>query len=131
MKIFDESFELARVLDLRSVQHRVSIANIANEETPGYRAKELHFKDALAAARQDAMGVIMHTTNARHLMLPIVTTEERIAEVPAADLPLDANSVNLELEMAKLSENAMQYKAIAEILRKEFGHILSAIREGR
>ncbi|OQW36152.1 MAG: hypothetical protein A4E19_00385 [Nitrospira sp. SG-bin1] len=127
MKIFDESFELARVLDLRAVQHRVSIANIANEETPGYRAKELHFKDALAAARQDAKGVIMHITNARHLMLPIVTTEERIAEVPAADLPLDANSVNLELEMAKLSDNAMQYRAIAEVLRKELAHILSAI----
>jgi flagellar basal-body rod protein FlgB len=127
MKIFDESFELARVLDLRAVQHRVSIANIANEETPGYRAKELHFKDALAAARQDAKGVIMNITNARHLMLPIVTTKERIAEVPAADLPLDANSVNLELEMAKLSDNAMQYRAIAEVLRKEFAHILSAI----
>ena len=84
MNIFDESFELARVLDLRMVQHRVSIANIANEETPGYRAKELHFKDALAAARQDAKGVIMHITNARHLMLPIVTTDGRIASLTAA-----------------------------------------------
>lgn len=131
MNIFDESFELARVLDLRAGQHRVIITNIANEETPGYRAKEIHFKDALAAARQDAKGVTMHITNARHLMLPIGTMEGRIAEVPVADLPLDANSVNMELEMAKLSDNAMQYKAIAEVLRKEFGHILSAIREGR
>ncbi len=132
MNIFDESFDLAqRVLDLRAIQHRVSISNIANEETPGYRAKELHFKDALAAARQDAKGVTMHITNARHLMLPIMTMDGRISEVPAADLPLDANSVNLELEMAKLSDNAMQYKAVAELLRREFEHLLSAIREGR
>lgn len=128
MDIFDESFELARKLDLRMVQHRVIVSNIANEETPGYRAKELHFKDALAAARQDAKGVTMHITNARHLMVPIVAMDGQIAEVPVADLPLDTNSVNLELEMAKLSDNATQYKAIAEILRKEFRHILSAIQ---
>jgi flagellar basal-body rod protein FlgB len=128
MNIFDEFSELARNLDLRVVQHRVLISNIANEETPGYRAKMLHFKDALAAARQDAKDVTMHITNVRHLMLPIATMDGRIAEMPVADLPLDANSVNMEVEMAKLSDNAMQYKAIAEILRKEFGHILSAIQ---
>jgi flagellar basal-body rod protein FlgB len=51
--------------------------------------------------------------------------------VPAGDLPLDANSVNLELEMAKLSENAMQYNAAATILAKKFQGLLSAIRDAR
>lgn len=131
MNIFDESFELARVLDLRDARHRVIIANLANEETPGFRAKELHFKDALAAASESAKGVTINKTNDRHLVNTVETVKGRLAEVPAGDLPLDANSVNLELEMAKLSDNTMQYKAIAEVLRKEFGHILSAIREGR
>lgn len=129
MSIFDESFALARVLDLRNARHRVIIANVANEETPGYRAKELHFKDALAAASENAQGVTLNKTNDRHLVSTVETVQGRIAEVPASDLPLDANSVNLELEMAKLSDNTMQYKAVAEILRREFEHILSAIRE--
>lgn len=130
MNILGEFEHTKRVLDLREAQHRVIISNIANEETPGYRAKELHFKDALAAVRQDAKAVTMHT-NARHLMLPNMTMDGRISEVPVTDLPLDANSVNMELELAKLSDNVMQYNAVAEILRKEFQHILSAIREGR
>lgn len=128
MNIFDESSSLARVLDLRYARHRVIIANLANEETPGYRAKEFNFKDALAAVSENAKGVTLNKTNDRHLINTIETVQGRIAEVPAEELPLDANSVNLELEMAKLSENTMQYKAVAEILRKEFGHILSAIR---
>ncbi len=73
----------------------------------------------------------LNKTNDRHLVSTVETVQGRIAEVPASDLPLDANSVNLELEMAKLSDNTMQYKAVAEILRREFEHILSAIREGR
>ncbi|MBH0195318.1 MAG: hypothetical protein HP494_06885, partial [Nitrospira sp.] len=55
----------------------------------------------------------------------------KLNEVPAGDLPLDANSVNLELEMAKLSDNAMQYNTAATILAKKFHGLLNAIREGR
>ena len=55
----------------------------------------------------------------------------KLGEVPAGDIPLDANSVNLELEMAKLSENVMQYNAAATILAKKFNGLLNAIREGR
>ena len=91
-----------RVLDVRAAQHRVILSNIANEETPGYRAKEIHFTDPLAAARHDTKALTMHITNTRHLMLPSTTKQlaGRIAEVSVADLPLDANSVNFELEMA-------------------------------
>ena len=119
MKIFGSVELMGAVLDLRAAQHRVISSNIANEETPGYRAKEIHFKDTLAAVRQDAKSVTMHRTNDRHLMLPSMTTQVpgRITEAPVADLPLDANSVNLELEMAKLSDNAMQYKEGASEIR--------------
>jgi flagellar basal-body rod protein FlgB len=133
MNIFRAVERMGAVLDLRAAQHRVISSNIANEETPGYRAKEVNFKDTLAAVRQDAKSVTMHITNNRHLMLPSITTQVsgRIAEVPAADLPLDANSVNLDLEMAKLSDNAMQYNATAELLARRFRGLLRVIREGQ
>jgi flagellar basal-body rod protein FlgB len=51
--------------------------------------------------------------------------------VPAGDLPLDANSVNIELEMAKMSDNAQQYNTAATIIGMKFKGLLSAIREGR
>ena len=52
-------------------------------------------------------------------------------DVPAADLPLDANTVNLELEMAKMSDNAIQYNTAATMMAIRLRQILSAIREGR
>jgi flagellar basal-body rod protein FlgB len=55
----------------------------------------------------------------------------KLSEVPAGDLPLDANSVNLELEMAKLSDNVMQYNAAATILAKKFQGLLSVIQDAR
>ena len=54
-----------------------------------------------------------------------------ISKVSVGDLPLDSNSVNIDLEMAKLSENAMHYKMTAELLQRKFRGLLNVIREGR
>ncbi|MEW6246999.1 MAG: flagellar basal body rod protein FlgB [Nitrospirota bacterium] len=135
MTIFDKTMDLIeRTLDLRGARHRVIASNVANEETPGYRAKDLHFQDALAAAARGRLPVTLAVTHASHIGpqgdgLSRVTG--RLAEVPSGDLPLDANSVNLELEMAKLSDNAMHYNTAATILAQRFRQLMSAIRDAR
>jgi flagellar basal-body rod protein FlgB len=55
----------------------------------------------------------------------------KLGPVPTGDLPLDANSVNIELEMAKMSDNAMQYNGAASIMAIRFRQLMGAIREGR
>ena len=53
MTIFDRTMRLLeRTLDLRSTRQRVIASNIANEETPRYRATDLKFTDALAHANR-------------------------------------------------------------------------------
>lgn len=136
MTIFDRTMRLLeRTLDLRSGRQRVIASNLANEETPGYRASELTFMDQLRAAHKGRFPVVLTATQTQHFGLQgpqgIQAVSGKLNEVPAGDLPLDANSVNLELEMAKLSENVMQYNAAATILAKRFNGLLNAIREGR
>jgi len=136
MTIFDKTMRLLqRSLDLRSARQRVISSNLANEETPGYRASELNFMDQLHSAHKGQLPVVLAATQPRHFGLRgpqgVQTVTGKLSEVPAGDLPLDANSVNLELEMAKLSENVMQYNAAATILTKKFHGLLNAIREGR
>ena len=136
MTIFDKTMRLLqRSLDLRSARQRVITSNLANEETPGYRASELTFMDQLQSAQKGRLLIVMAATQSRHFGLRgpqgVQAVVGKLGEVPAGDLPLDANSVNLELEMAKLSENAMQYNAAATILAKKFHGLLNAIREGR
>jgi flagellar basal-body rod protein FlgB len=136
MTIFDKTIRLLqRSLDLRGARQRVIASNLANEETPGYRASELTFMDQLQSAHKGRLPVVMAATQSRHFGVHgsqgVQAVTGKLSEVHAGDLPLDANSVNLELEMAKLSENAMQYNAAATILAKKFQGLLSAIREGR
>jgi len=136
MTIFDRTMQLLqRSLDLRGARQRVISSNLANEETPGYRASELNFMDQLRSAHQGRTPIVLAATQTRHFGVHgpqgIQAVTGRLSEVPAGDLPLDANSVNLELEMAKLSDNAMQYNAAATIIAKKFQGLLSAIKEGR
>ncbi|MBH0204516.1 MAG: flagellar basal-body rod protein FlgB [Nitrospira sp. ST-bin4] len=136
MRIFDQTIQLLeRTLDLRSARQRVIASNLANEETPGYRASELNFMDQLRSAHQGRLPVVLAATQPRHFGLHgpqgVQAIAGKLNEVPAGDLPLDANSVNLELEMAKLSDNAMQYNTAATILAKKFHGLLNVIREGR
>lgn len=136
MTIFDKTMRLLeRTLDLRSARQRVIASNVANEETPGYRASELTFMDQLQSAQKGRLPIVLTATQPRHFGAygpqGVHAVTGKLAEVPAGDLPLDANSVNLELEMAKLSENAMQYNAAATILAARFRTLLSAIRDAR
>src|SRR4029077_14673448 len=99
MTIFDHTMQLLnRTLDLRQARQRVIASNIANEETPGYRATDLNFLDSLQAAHRGRGPVTLAVTQGRHIG-PRGEGFQRVVgkldSVPAGDLPLDANSVNI------------------------------------
>ena len=135
MTIFNRTMQLLhRTLDLRQARQRVIASNLANEETPGYRATELNFQDSLQAAQRGRGLVTLAVTQGRHIGPRGDSFQQvtgKLGAVPGGDLPLDANSVNIELEMAKMSDNAMQYNSAASIMAMQFRHLMSAIREGR
>lgn len=135
MKIFDKTMSLLQqTLDLRAARHRVIASNIANEETPGYRAKELQFLETLSSAVHGTPGGRLLVTNSRHLGPrgnAVEGVRGHLTEIPAADLSLDANSVNLEHEMAKLSDNGINYNGAATIMSIRFRQLLDVMRDGR
>lgn len=134
MTIFDRTMNLLeKAMDLRSDRQRIINANIAHEETPGYRAKDLRFQDALSSAAHGQSGFGMRATHVRHVGYQPggLHVSGRAVDVPAGDLPLDANSVNLDLELVKLSDNAMHYNTAAGMIGIRFRQLLSAIRDVR
>jgi len=133
MTIFDRTIGLLeRAMDLRGTRQRIIASNVANEVTPGYRAKEFQFKDALSQAAHGGSAVPVRVTHQGHIMpMGGVHALGRITEVPAADLPLDANSVSLDTEMAKLTDNAMHYNTAATVTAMRLRQLLSAIRDAR
>jgi flagellar basal-body rod protein FlgB len=71
-------------MDLRGARQRVIASNVANEETPGYRAKDLQFKEALSQAAKRAGMVHMRGTHPGHIAIgsPNEPARGRIIEVP-------------------------------------------------
>lgn len=134
MTLFDATMaRLERALDLRVARHQVIAANLANEETPGYRAKDLRFREAFAAAQQGTPPTRLAATHGRHLVPPGLAGAPGGAAVESAagETGPDANTVNLERELTKLADNALHYQAVASIVAMRFQQLLAAIRDVR
>jgi flagellar basal-body rod protein FlgB len=142
----DTLHALERALDLRSRQHRRIAANVANRDTPGYRAFEVDLEAALADGSNASRELALDRTRAGHLAGtgsihdPIYGSTFRSAgdalSVPLRPAPSgpvslrgDGNTVDLDREMARLSENALMYTAAARMLAGEYGRIRDAIEE--
>jgi flagellar basal-body rod protein FlgB len=114
--LIDPIFDgLARALDVHHRRHDVLATNLANVETPGFRAQEVDFRSALARAFE-------RTEQPR----PAELVEDASAPARA-----DGNTVDLDLQMAKLAENAGRYTALARILGKRIGLVRLAVDGGR
>jgi len=114
--------------------------NIANADTPGYRAKKIANQDFSSLvdnltntqSRLSATSsVALKTSNAKHLDAGGVANggvktidDENIEETP------DGNAVVLEEEMLKLADNQMQYGLAINLYRKNAGLLKSAIGKG-
>lgn len=121
MRIMDAVMAgLARALDLREERQRLLTQNIANADTPGYRARELDFREALEAAfREGSKGEGKGGPTA-----PVVNDPDGI-------LREDGNTVDLDRQMVKLSINAGSYRVLSRILSRKFDMVRMAIEESR
>lgn len=139
-QIFDRTTNgLAASLNLRSLRHNVTSSNIANAETPGYKAKKVDFEDALQraldidAAGSNPMAPSQMATSPDHMVIGTGAISRARADVydnPEGNVTNDQNSVDLEREMATLNENSILYKAALELINKKLGAIKYAATEG-
>lgn len=122
---------LNTALNLRTLNQSVISSNIANADTPGYKAKAMEFEGAL----RDALGVEGHlpmeTSDPRHIVhRETDPVEPEIFDDPNGVESLDGNTVDRANEMAKLSENQLLYDASAEMLKRKLGMLKYAVTEG-
>ena len=133
-QIFDKTTQgLGASLALRSLRHNVTASNIANAETPGYKAKKVDFEDALARAI-DLEGVGSQMANSPdHFAMSTGAISRAKADVydnPEGATTNDQNSVDLEKEMANMQENSILYKAALQLMNKKLGALRYAATDG-
>lgn len=134
-KLFDNRFMLLqKSLDFRTRRNGLLSSNIANLETPGYKARDLVFEKALGAAMRAKQPGPLRVTDPRHLdgrrTPPLALVQPTVIRTANPDGSLDGNSVNVETEMVKLAENQLTYQALALMISSKFQALKMAIREG-
>jgi flagellar basal-body rod protein FlgB len=126
---------LQRTLDLRSAQHQAISANIANADTPQYRAFEVAVEEELRKQRLLPGRIELAQTQSRHLppaggaqsdRLPL-----RVSATPAFSLRADGNSVDIDRAMGELAENSLKYKTSAQLLSAKLKGLRNVIQGGR
>jgi len=129
--IFDSTIHLlGRVMDLRHERHKVIAGNIANKDTPRYRAKELLFEDALkTVVKSDAPGMMVrtHPTHLPTYSSALEAVKPRVREVPVETVGQDQNTVRLEHEMVGMAANTIMYQAATKFITRKLGMLKYAI----
>jgi flagellar basal-body rod protein FlgB len=122
----------AAALDVRARRTELIANNLANADTPGYKARDLDFRDAMARVAGDKTtgGVHLTTTQTGHIggaaQADAATGPDLKYRTPLAPA-LDGNTVDAQLEQAAFAENAVRYQATITFLNNKFRGLLTAI----
>lgn len=132
MRITDDpaNYALKQGLDLLSRRQQVTLQNIANVDTPGYKAKAVSFKEELAGLTRSVPGLAI--THHGHLQELAEPRGLQVTELPGGgSWRNDGNSVDIDREMAQLAETTIVYSALTQQLASRLSLLRRVINEGR
>lgn len=119
-----------QALTLRSQRAEVLAANMANADTPDYKARDIDFKSVLSAT-QSAGGngaLPMAASNVAHIQpLPSLSQAEVLYRNPRQP-SVDGNTVDSQVEYTEFARNALQYQSSLTFLSGRIKTLLTAIR---
>lgn len=126
-------------LSLRSQRQTVLASNIANADTPNYKARDFDFSAALKGA-MDRSGPgaqqPLKTTAAKHypnpaqagMLLPDGTALQYRGTVQGA---VDGNTVDMDVERNQFADNAVRYEAAVTFINSQIKGMMTAIQGGQ
>lgn len=139
-RIFDTLFNQAYRIQRESLDHRLARSevigsNVANHETPGYLATEYSFEDALQEMADVSDRLPLKTSSSRHIRHPQLTpgggVEGKVFVTPSESVSEDGNTVDVDQQMASLSENNILYRSVVETINRKIGILRYAISGGQ
>ncbi len=125
---------LEKSLNVRSVQHQALSSNVANADTPHYKAFEVAVDEELRKLGTGKPRIQLARTHSSHL--PVGRAEaDRVtlknSPAPALSLRADGNTVDLDRSMGELAENTIKYKTSAQLITSKFRGLKNAIIGGK
>lgn len=127
---FESAFGLhEKALRFRGQRAEILSNNLANVDTPNFKARDLDFKQALAQEEAESSVFSTTITNDRHIEASSLLEDDanllyRIPQQPS----IDGNTVEDQIENAEFMKNALDLQTSFEFLNDEFKGLKTAIR---
>lgn len=135
MIIDDKTIQaLAASLNFRQMRQEIISSNIANADTPGYKAKRVDFEAALARALDVDGNMKMNASDEEHYNVGsggFSNLEPEIYEDSNGVVSEDGNTVDREQEFARMAENKILYDAAVQMLNKKLALLKYSIQSER
>ncbi|MDH3977747.1 MAG: flagellar basal body rod protein FlgB [Gammaproteobacteria bacterium] len=118
-----------RVLGLANQRLQLLADNIANADTPNYKARDIDFRAALKTA--DTQQISAQMTNAQHMSFGVGPNQAEVKYRVPDQASLDGNTVDAQKESASVAETAVRYQATLTFLTSRINGLRTAITGGR
>ncbi|MFA5582958.1 MAG: flagellar basal body rod protein FlgB [Bacteriovoracaceae bacterium] len=131
MDVNDKTLKaLTTALNFREMRQELISSNVANANTPGFKAKKIDFEEALARALDVDGQMKMNAADDRHFNVGnggFNNLEPEIYDDPNGVVSENGNTVDVEAEMARMAENKLMYDALVQLINKKMGLMKYAI----
>ena len=125
MDVFNSAFGIhERALGVRSQRMEVLARNIANADTPNYKAQDVDFKAMLKEAKTE----YLTATNEKHYAGLTEAPENGMRYRTHCNSSFDGNTVEMNVEQAQYGKAAGDYQATLQFLQNRIGGLRKAMR---
>jgi flagellar basal-body rod protein FlgB len=112
---------------LRGKRAEILANNLANSDTPGFKARDINFQAVLANETKSQASLQMNATDSAHISASASGNSELLFRNPSQP-SIDGNTVDTQIEQTLFTRNAMDYNSSFEFLNGKFKGLKSAIR---
>lgn len=125
-----------KALALRQQRQEVLATNIANADTPNYKARDIDFSATLRQAMGQGGGLprlpdtSLTLTSPRHIPAKAHTSApaDELYRVPLQP-SLDGNTVDMDVERVQFADNTTRYQTDLQVLNQRIKYMLSALQQ--
>lgn len=124
----------SQALNLLGERQKILANNIANADTPGFKARDIDFsselKQAVANGRSSSSGLAMSVTSDRHIAIQPKSSMAHDLKYRVPDQPsMDGNTVDMDRERSAFADNALRYQASLTMMKSSISRIKSAMQD--
>lgn len=113
----------AQAMDVQRRRMELIAANLANADTPNFKARDLDFREVLAQAAKSAPAATPTASSTVPVASDIAQLKYRVAMQPSAD----GNTVDVQTEQAQFAESALRYQASLGFLDGRIRSMMTAL----